>query len=134
MAKSIIVYFKPLLFLQPVVSQQKSNSNQLVIRYLVESEVKSNSVDDVVTTIDINGEVRSFSEGLLSNNGIIHKVLPDGITVSQWSVQGVKGGVGDVTGLNLTLNDVHLDNIGSHGSTKLFVRFTGIIGGSEDGV
>ena len=63
-------------------------------------------MDDTIVTLNINGIVTERTKGLLSNNGIIDKVLPNGVPVLERSCQTGKGGGGDVLGGNVALDNV----------------------------
>ena len=60
---------------------------------------------------DIDGEVGVGSKGLFANNGIIDEVLADSVSVLQGSSHGGQVAT-DITGGNVTRDDLHLDDVG----------------------
>lgn len=89
-------------------------------------KAKSNSVDDSVAACNIDRVIRIRSESLLSNNGIIDKVLPHSITVGKLlSSEGGEVGAGDISRGDESGNDVHLDDASIDGSTHGLVRGDG---------
>ena len=90
-------------------------------------------MDNTVGALNINGIIRVRAESLLSNNGIVHKVLSDGITVIQRTGQGIQVGGGDLAARDLPGDDVHLENIGGERSPHHLIGCDGGIRGGEDG-
>ncbi len=91
-------------------------------------------MDDTIVARNIDGVVTVWSEGLLSNNSIIYKVLSNGVTVVQLlATNGGQVSSGNIGRGDLSRNDVHLENIGCDWSTHGLVGLEGGVGGGEDG-
>ena len=91
-------------------------------------------MNNTIAARNIDRVIRVGSEGLFSNDGIIDKVLSDGVTVSELlSSQAGQIRGRDVLGGNESGDDVHLEDSGVHRAPEQFVRFQSGIGGGEDG-
>ncbi len=91
-------------------------------------------MDHTISALNINWVISVRSKRLLADNGIIHKVFTNGITIFQWhatqtgQIRGRHGGR-----CNVALDNVKLQYIGGDGTTEELIRFEGGIGGSKDG-
>ena len=63
-----------------IITPHPSIHQQIGIHNL-HGEAKRDGMDNTIVTLNIDGVVTEWAKGLLSNNGIIHKVLPHGIPV-----------------------------------------------------
>ena len=91
-------------------------------------------MDDTISALNIDGIIRVGSERLLADDGIVDKVLTDGITVFQrHAPEAGQVGRGDGARGDISPDDVQLHDVGGDGTAEELVGFEGGIGGGEYG-